>query len=372
MLHEFVKWGAVTENEGGAYHMQVTVSESRRSRLCEEEAALNDIIGIVMLLAMVVIVLSIVVTIIQPYVKDFDDNKSWSQSRVMADQIDERVRIVGASPNATGSVLSFDLGSTSFRELDSAEVWTISADVYALDVVEVALSSFNSVSVTALNGTAKTARVDNGGNVTTHTLTFVNGSAEVDFVNSIARFLSVELLDEDANVIHKYFRIELSGIRLHTAMTTGVYYIDLVNGAWMERLLGQPYTIDRYPSLRHQERTDGAHQVSLVLVDTDLLISGGSDASMKLEMVSNGPLSLFDGAVRNLHMIINNDIDVSMEERYLQRWTEDYNLNMAAGTLENFIGFGPWKRASGIDGLGVYPSDTTVMAEIVLHGVVVT
>ena len=36
--------------------------------------------------------------ILQPYISDYDDNKNWSQAKVIADQIDERIRIVGSSP----------------------------------------------------------------------------------------------------------------------------------------------------------------------------------------------------------------------------------------------------------------------------------
>ena len=56
--------------------------------LKNDNSALSDVIGMVMLLAMIVIVLSSTMIILQPYITDFDDNKNWSQTNVIADQID--------------------------------------------------------------------------------------------------------------------------------------------------------------------------------------------------------------------------------------------------------------------------------------------
>ena len=49
-------------------------------------------------------------------------------------------------------------------------------------------------------------------------------------------------------------------------------------------------------------------------------------------MVSDGPLTLFDGDVRNIRMKMTNEIDDSMTDRYMSNWIEDYNLNLASGT----------------------------------------
>jgi len=60
-----------------------------------------------------------------------------------------------------------------------------------------------------------------------------------------------------------------------------------------------------------------------------------------------------------------------MTDRFISHWMENYNMNLASGTLDNFEGFGPWKRVSGIDGFGIHPLDKSILAEIVLHRVVV-
>ena len=342
-----------------------------KRNLEEDESALSDIIGMVMLLAMIVIVLSSALIIIQPYIADYDDNKNWSQAKVIAEQIDERIRLVGASPQDTGSIQTFELASTSITGLDSAEFWTISGDVHGSDVIDVSLSSFNSVDISSINNTASHASVNNGGNISTFELLFENGIATVDFVNYIDKLLIVDVLNIDSEVIHSYVRLELSGIGIDTALSTGNFDIDLVNGAKMEKLYGDAYKVARYPSLRHYSMPDNSQQLSFVLVDIDMSSLSKSSSSFSLQMVSQGPLTLFDGEVRNIRMSISNEIDESMTDRYMSYWMEDYNMNLASGTLNSYEGLGPWKRVSGIDGVGIHPLEKTILTEIVLHRVVI-
>ena len=342
-----------------------------KRELEHDDTALSDVIGMVMLLSMIVIVLSSALIILQPYITDYDDNKNWSQAKVIADQIDERIRLVGASPSDTGTIQTFELASTSIYGLDNAEYWIISGDVSGTDVVNVAISSFNAVSVNSLNSTATQAKVNNGGNITLHNLIFENGTAIVNFENFMDKLLIVEILDSDSTTIHKFVRLEISGLSIETALSNGDFDIDLVNGARMEKLHGEAYKVIRYPSLRHFSMPDDSQQLSFVLVDVDMNLVSGSSHSFGLQMISQGPMTLFDGDVRNIRMSMSNEIDDSMTERYMSNWMEDYNMNLASGTLNSYEGFGPWKRVSGIDGMGIHPLEKEILTEIVLHRVVI-
>ena len=342
-----------------------------KRELENDESALSDVIGMVMLLAMIVIVLSSTMIILQPYISDYDDNKNWSQAKVIADQIDERIRIVGSSPQDTGSIQTFELVSTSISNLDSAEYWTISGDVSGAGIIDVSLSSFNSLDLTSINNTATHAVVNNGGNITNYELNFDNGSASINFENYMEKLLIVEIYNNNDNLIHKFVRLELSGIGIDTALSTGNYDIDLLNGARVEKLSSEAYKVTRYPSLRHYSMPDNSQQVSFVLVDVDMSLLSRTTSPFSLQMVSDGPLTLFDGDVRNIRMKMTNEIDDSMTDRYMSYWIEDYNLNLASGTLDTFEGFGPWKRVSGIDGIGIHPLEKSILTEIVLHRVVI-
>lgn len=344
-----------------------------KRKLENDESALSDVIGMVMLLAMIVIVLSSTMIILQPYISDYDDNKNWSQAKVIADQIDERIRLVGSSPQDTGSIQTFELASTSISNLDSAEVWTISGDVSGFDVVEVELSSFNSVNIKSMNNTATYAIVNNGGNITTHTLNFEENTeiVNVNFDSYVDKLLIVEIYNTNDIIIHKFVRLELSGIGIDTALSTGNFDIDLMNGARLEKLSDEAYKVTRYPSLRHFSMPDDSQQLSFVLVDVDMSLLSGTSSPFSLQMISEGPLTLFDGDVRNIRMKMTNEIDESMTDRYMSYWIEDYNLNLASGTVDTFEGLGPWKRVSGIDGISIHPLEKSVLTEIVLHRVVI-
>lgn len=339
--------------------------------LKNDNSALSDVIGMVMLLAMIVIVLSSTMIILQPYITDFDDNKNWSQTNVIADQIDERIRLVGASPEDTGSIQTFELSSTSIKELDSAEVWIISADISGTDVIEINLDSFKSFNLKSINKTATRAIVNNGGNISIHDLNFLDDTAEINFENNINRLFIVEILNSDSNVIHKFVRIELSGIEIDTTLSNGKFKVNLLNGARTEKLHGEAFKVERYPSIRHSKLPDGSQQLSYVLVDIDMGLLESSSNTFSLQMISKGPLTLFEGDVRNIRMSMTNEIDESMTERYISHWMENYNLNLASGTLDDFEGLGPWKRVSGIDGFGIHPLEKSILSEIVLHRVVV-
>tara|TARA_B100001778_G_scaffold332465_1_gene338838 strand:- start:993 stop:1673 length:681 start_codon:yes stop_codon:yes gene_type:complete len=225
--------------------------------------------------------------------------------------------------------------------------------------------------VTAMNNTATHAIVNNGGNITNHVLNFENDTANINFENFMNKLLIVEIYDINDNLIHKFVRLELSGIGIDTALSTGNFDIDLLNGARMEKLSGEAYKVTRYPSLRHFSMPDDSQQLSFVLVDVDMSLLSGTTSPFSLQMVSDGPLTLFDGEVRNIRMKMTNEIDDSMTDRYMSHWIEEYNLNLASGTLDTFEGIGPWKRVSGIDGIGIHPLEKSILTEIVLHRVVI-
>ena len=92
-------------------------------KIRDEQNAVSEIIGVVMLLTMVIVVMGGVMTIIQPYLNDFDDNKDWSQAKVIASQVEEKIKTVGASPAGVGAISSISLGNSMISSTNSAELW---------------------------------------------------------------------------------------------------------------------------------------------------------------------------------------------------------------------------------------------------------
>ena len=50
--------------------------------------------------------------------------------------------------------------------------------------------------------------------------------------------------------------------------------------------------------------------------------------------------------------------------QYNNNWLADYTVQRSAGTLDTFIGFSPYERASGADGLSVSSLDLPLYFEV--------
>ena len=67
-----------------------------------DDHAVSEVIGVVMLLAMVVTMMGGVFLVLTPYVNDFQDNTSWANANGIAERIDSRIDVVASSSNDTG------------------------------------------------------------------------------------------------------------------------------------------------------------------------------------------------------------------------------------------------------------------------------
>ena len=75
-----------------------------KSRLDDDTAGVSEVIGVVMMLAMIISVMAGVWVFLQPYIKDFEDNTKWSTATGLADRFEDRIDVVSASPEGTGKV----------------------------------------------------------------------------------------------------------------------------------------------------------------------------------------------------------------------------------------------------------------------------
>ena len=67
----------------------------RRDRQFEHDSGVSEILGVTMLLAMVVAIMSAVVVFLQPFVIDLNDNRAWAAGGVTAEQMNDRLAMVG-------------------------------------------------------------------------------------------------------------------------------------------------------------------------------------------------------------------------------------------------------------------------------------
>ena len=80
----------------------------RSRRKSDADLAVSEVIGVVMLLAMVITMMGGVFIFLTPYVNDFQDNTSWSNANGIAERLDGRIDVVA------GGGLKDNVDSASF------------------------------------------------------------------------------------------------------------------------------------------------------------------------------------------------------------------------------------------------------------------
>jgi flagellin-like protein len=343
--------------------------ESYARRIADEDESVSEIIGVVMLLAMVISILGLVLVALQPYVNDFDDNKNWSVARVTAEQIQDRINLVGSAANGTGMAFTIPLISSSLGSMGMAETWTIQADLEGYDRVFLSLENASLISLYSQNETASLVTVEKDGLLTSYNLSSGPDVQIIDINRTHEKSLIINVYNSEGENIHRYISIRLSGIILSTRMNVGTHSMALINSARLERMPNEQWTIETWPKLRFEVSSAGQQRVALTLTDIEAEGSMPSGNSATLELLSKGPTSLFDEQARNLRFSMVNDVHEIITPQYISHWSGDYSIHNAISSSEEYHGFGPWQRQSGSDGLTLFPSDNNFLLQINLQQV---
>jgi len=318
-----------------------------------------------MLLAMMMSIMAGVWTFLMPYVNDFQDSAKWSSTEINADRIEDRIEVTGVAPPQTSTIITMSLVSTGINELKSIETWTIAADTSGLDQIDVRVEG-SSIYVSDLNSTAHSIVVSNGEE--SENVTLDSGLAEHDLM--IGETLIVEVLDSNDNVIHKHVELMISGVEIATTIQGGQYQIALVNNARASKFPNEAWSVERSPAVSIDELVDGTLRVSILLTDVQMQGRSPSGRSATLEFKSGGSSELFSGDARNLRFNMESNLHSIITPIYHENWLMEHQLNMVSGTLDEFVGFGPYERASGSDGITLHP-DVKFDLEVDLRRVVV-
>ena len=324
-----------------------------------------------MLLAMIISVLAGVFFLIQPYLNDFEDNKDWTSANVIADKLQDRIDVVGSSSYETGVRMNVNLVSSHLNYVENAETWMMQADLYGNDRTYVNLLNESNLTIYSQNGTAHSLSVMNGNSITVHNIE--NSDLVQEFVldQQLKNILIVDVFDENQNPIHRMVRLSLSGMSVITKMQNGNYEISLINGARIERMPESTWDILEHPRVMIDSLNDGKQRMSIMLTDiqSEGILPDGRNAI--IEINSLGPMSLFDGDVRNFHFSIESNVHDIIAPQYIHSWTLDYQIHIATDSIDEYQGLGPWSRLSGMDGITMYPLETFTL-EIGLQRVVLS
>jgi len=342
------------------------------SRFSNDERAVSEVLGVVMLLAMVITIMGGVWVFLNPYLSDFEDNTNWNSATGIADRIEDRVEVAGNAPEGTGFRNTLAIQSTSIRPIQNVEHWVIGADLTAGDSITLRHVNDTTVAVLSANETARSIRLESPGVVFQDSLTASHREVFVNHNASPTHWMIVTVYDADEVPIHRQVTLTLSGLEVHTSLGMGEHQIVLMNNARAERFPNGFWDVSAMPEVEFDRMANDELRLSMLL--TDIITNGsiGTGSNIGLEFVSQGPMTLFTGQAYNVQFSVTNALHDIITPQYHDNWLSEYIIHRSAGTLDTYIGFAPYERASGADGFSVSAQSLPLYLEVDLQRIEVS
>ena len=203
----------------------------RADRPCRDEQAVSEVLGVIMLLAMVMTIMAGVIAFLQPYLTDFEDNVNWKSANGIADRLDDRLAVAGASPEEVGVRTTFEIQSTEIQPLDFIETWKIEADLSPNDAIVVERVDESSFTISMTNGTARSASITTPLGTETHVVGLANATEPIEHDVGSEHWSIITVYDADDQAIHRSVSWILSGLEVSTELGQGDHRIAMVNHA---------------------------------------------------------------------------------------------------------------------------------------------
>jgi FlaG/FlaF family flagellin (archaellin) len=339
----------------------------RSRRMAEDDLAVSEVIGVVMLLAMVITMMGGVFVFLTPYVNDFQDNTAWANANGVAERLDGRIDVVAGASADTGLRTTVPSVTSSITPISSIEVWTFAADLTATESVTVTYLNQSSFSIFSYNESATNATIwtPNG----EQSFSFESSHEEIiiDHDLNVLELYIVTVTDENDNPLHRQSRITISGLLIKTKVQTGEHVIALINDARYDQFSSGPWSITSAPNLKVQELFDGTMRASLSVRNVEVVGPIPDGRNAVFDISSAGPIELFSGDAWNFRFHLDSTLGPTISPQMNEGWLTDYTLHRAADTLEQHRGISPWLRASGSDGLTIDNGNTMIDLEIDLQ-----
>lgn len=343
-----------------------------RPSLRRDDAAVSEVLGVVMLLAMVITIMGGVWIFLNPYLSDFEDNTNWNSAIGISERFQDRIDVAGAAPEGTGIRHTLALQSTFIRPIDKVETWTIAADLVGNEQVNVRHLNLTTVGIEAANESARSLTIETPFGTEEAAFAASHSEVLVNHNSSREHWMIITVYDASNNPIHRTLSYALSGIQITTSLGMGEHELALMNNARVEHFPNEPWQVTSYPSIGLDRLVDGEYRLSMMLSDVTINGSLGTGNSIGMNMLSLGPMTLFSGEAYNLRFTVLNELNDLITPQYHNHWLDEYNLNRASGTLNTYVGYGPFERASGADGFTVDTHGIPLYLEVDVQRVEVT
>ena len=334
--------------------------------MSDRDRGVSEVIGVVMLLAMVITIMGGVFVFLTPYVNDFQDNTAWTNANGIAERLDGRIDVVAGASSDTGLRTTIPLTMSSISPIISAEVWTVSADLTSGEIVTVTYINQTTFSIISENETANRALIwtESGEKEISFNETYEEVLISHDL--NVADIYIVTVFDDETE-IHKHAKIPISGLMVKTKVQTGEHSIGILNDARYDKFSDETWTISSQPDMNIEELFDGTMRASLSLRDVDTVGAIPDGRNAIFDIRSEGPITLFSGDAWNFRFTFESSLGPTVTPQMTEGWLTDYNLHRASDTLDQHRGISPWLRASGIDGMTIDHGNSMIDLEIELQ-----
>ena len=341
---------------------------SRSPRLRRDELAVSEVLGVVMLLAMVITIMGGVWVFLNPYLSDFEDNTNWNAANGIADRLEDRIDVASDAPEGTGIRHNLQMRTSLLQGVSNLERWTISADLTPYEVVNIGQYTNNSFVITSTNETASKVTIKTENSEVTLTISISSGLVEHNM--QLGEWYIITVFNENDDPIHRSVKYSLSGLRLVTSLGNGAHEIYLINNARIEHFADSAWEISQFPRIEFDELATGGTRLSMVL--TNVVVNGslGSANQLGVDIISSGSINPFSGECFNIRYTTTNSVSPVISPQYDNLWLNSYSLNRASGTLDTYVGLSPFERASGIDGISVNSLGQSIFFDVTINQVV--
>jgi FlaG/FlaF family flagellin (archaellin) len=336
----------------------------RSPRLRREEQAVSEVLGVVMLLAMVITIMGGVWVFLNPYLSDFEDNTNWKSATGIADRIEDRVEVAGNAPEGTGFRNTLAMQSTSIFTVQNIEEWTLSADFTSQESIEIRKVNDTVIAITAANESARSMTIQSPTTIVERAIPTTSQEVFINHNASHPHWMIVTVYDEQNTTLHRTVYASLSGIQVTTSLGQGTHEIVMMNNGRAERFPNGAWDVTSMPLVEFDRMANDELRLSILLTDITGNGSIGSGTNIGMEFVSLGPLTLFTGEAFNVRFTVNNALHDVITPQYHETWLSDYTIQRSAGTLDSFIGFSPYQRASGSDGFTIASQGSPLFFEV--------
>ena len=211
-----------------------------RPAMRRDDRAVSEVLGVVMLLAMVITIMGGVWIFLNPYLTDFEDNTNWNSAVGISERFQDRIDVAGAAPEGTGIRHTLALQSTFIRPIDKVETWTIAADLVPNEQITIEHLNLTALSVQAINESARSITIETPYGIESSSFDGTHEEVIVRHNASRDHWMMVTVLDEDATPLHRSLSYSLSGIQITTSLGQGEHELALMNNARVEHFPNEP------------------------------------------------------------------------------------------------------------------------------------